>query len=70
MINIIGFAAKILTNIRHSLFVPKNELQVEQKCDRYGHLFWQVYDPITRKSHTFGSDGDVRIWIEKRMRGL
>ncbi len=70
MMKIFGVAAKILTNIGHSLFVSKSELQVEQRRDRYGHLFWKIYDPTTHKSYTFGSEGDVRIWIEKRYHSL
>lgn len=66
MMKIVRFAAKILTNIGHSLLVPKNELQVEQKRDRHGNSFWQVYDPTNKKSYTFGSDREVRSWIEKR----
>lgn len=55
-----------LKNIGRSLVVPRNEPQIEQKCDRYGNLYWQVRDFKTHKSYTFGSDREVRAWIEER----
>lgn len=53
-------------NMGRSLVVHKNEPQIEQKRDRYGNLYWQVYDFNTHKSYTFGSDREVRVWIEER----
>lgn len=32
----------------------------------HGNLSWQVYDRTSHKSDTFGSDRDVRAWIEER----
>ena len=63
---IINSIAKILRNIEHSLFTFQNEPHVERKCDRDGSLYWQVRDRKTNKSYTFGSDTEVRIWIEER----
>ena len=57
---------KILRKIGSSLIAQKNEPRIEQKRDRYGNLYWQVYDFTTNKSYAFGSDGDVRAWIENR----
>ena len=56
----------VLNNFADSLIASKNEPQIEQKCDRYGNLYWQVYDFNTHKSYTFGSDREVRVWIEER----
>ncbi|MGV2831100.1 hypothetical protein [Myxosarcina sp. GI1(2024)] len=67
---IISLVAKTLRNIGHNLLVKKTEFQVEQKRDRYGNSFWRVYDYTTKKSHTFGSDRDVRAWIEKHHHSL
>lgn len=63
---IINLIVHQFKNMGHSLVVRRNEPQIEQKCDRYGNLYWQVYDRNTRKSYTFGSDRDVRAWIEER----
>ena len=63
---IIDLIVNGLKNMGRSLVVPKNEPQIHQKCDRYGNLYWQVYDRTTYKSYTFGSDRDVRAWIEER----
>ena len=52
--------------IEHSLFTFQNEPHVEQKRDRFGNSYWQVCDRKTNKSYTFGSDSEVRIWIEER----
>lgn len=55
-----------IKNMGRSLVVSNNEPQIEEKSDRYGNLYWQVYDRTTHKSHTFGSDLEVRAWIEER----
>lgn len=41
-----------------------SELQVWQKSDRYGHVFWQAYNPMTGRSACFGSEEEMRVWIE------
>ncbi|MBW4555667.1 MAG: hypothetical protein KME59_06975 [Trichormus sp. ATA11-4-KO1] len=41
-----------------------NELQVWQKSDRFGHIFWQAYNPATGCSACFGSEEEIRVWIE------
>ena len=56
----------ILCNIKRSLLINRNEPQIERKRDRFGNSYWQVYDYSTNKSYTFGSDREVRVWIEER----
>lgn len=56
----------ILRNIKRSLLINRNEPQIERKCDRFGNSYWRVYDYPTNKSYTFGSDREVRAWIEER----
>ncbi len=63
---IVNFIVNTLKDIGRSLVVQNHEPQIEKKRDRYGNSYWQVYDFTTNKSHTFGSDRDVRAWIEKR----
>ncbi|GAX41253.1 hypothetical protein NIES4075_22220 [Tolypothrix sp. NIES-4075] len=42
------------------------EIQVWQKSDGYGNIYWQAYDPITGKSFSSGSEADISMWIEQR----
>jgi hypothetical protein len=56
----------IFKSIKHGLTTSQNEPQVEQKRDRFGNFYWQVYDYQTNKSYTFGCDREVRSWIEER----
>ena len=67
---IINSITNILKKIEHNLFTYQNEPHVEQKINRDGSLYWQVRDRNTNKSYTFGSDAEVRIWIEKRYHGI
>jgi hypothetical protein len=41
------------------------ELRVWQSCDRQGHVWWNVADPITGKSAQLLSEAEVCIWIEQ-----
>ncbi|MFQ4145060.1 hypothetical protein [Chlorogloeopsis sp. ULAP02] len=50
------------------LLQENQELQVYQKDDRNGNTYWQVYDPLTGKSFTSGSESDIRAWIEQLYR--
>ncbi|MDM9382533.1 hypothetical protein QUB80_17675 [Chlorogloeopsis sp. ULAP01] len=44
-----------------------SELQVWQESDRYGHPFcWHAYDPVTGSHACFGSEEEIRMWIEQR----
>ncbi|VEP16353.1 conserved hypothetical protein [Hyella patelloides LEGE 07179] len=63
---LISSIVNILQNIGRSLVVNHNEPHIEQKHDRHGNSYWQVYDFTTNKSYRFGSDRDVRAWIEER----
>ena len=46
--------------------VNSHEPMIEEKCDRDGNRYWQVYDPITQNLRCFDSENDVRIWLEQR----
>ncbi|BAY79237.1 hypothetical protein NIES25_57210 (plasmid) [Nostoc linckia NIES-25] len=50
------------------LLADPNELQVTQKVDRYGKIYWQAYDPVTGKSFASGSEVEVSMWIEQLYR--
>lgn len=43
-----------------------NEPQVRQRRDRFGQMYWQVYDPATNCSATLNSEQEVRQWLEQR----
>ncbi|WP_017318114.1 hypothetical protein [Mastigocladopsis repens] len=46
--------------------VSSSELQVWQESDRHGRIFsWRAYDPLTGRSACFGSEEEMRIWIEE-----
>lgn len=46
--------------------VRDDELQVRQRRDRQGNTWWQAFDPNTRESASFGSEAEMRSWIEQR----
>lgn len=43
-----------------------SELQVKQRRDRQGNIWWQAFDPNTNESASFGSEAEMRSWIEQR----
>lgn len=56
----------ILQNMGQSLWRQSNEPKIEFKRDRHGNSYWKVYDFTTNQSYAFGSEQDVRAWIENR----
>jgi len=46
-----------------------NEPRIWQECDRFGNIWWYVYDPISRRSIQLPSEQEVRRWLEKRFSG-
>ncbi|MDZ7967641.1 MAG: hypothetical protein RM368_22255 [Nostoc sp. DedSLP03] len=58
----------IWENFVKKLLTEPNELQVWQKVDRHGNIYWQAYDPVTGKSFSSGSETDVSMWIEQLYR--
>jgi hypothetical protein len=40
------------------------ELKIRRKLDRYGHIYWHVYDPYTGKSVSFVSELELLSWID------
>lgn len=61
-----NFVFGILRNIGESLVRRNTEPQIRYKRDRHGNSYWQVYDATTNRSYAFGSEQDVRAWIENR----
>lgn len=42
------------------------EPKISQKRDRAGNLYFDVYDPTSGASMSFGSEHEIRTWIEQR----
>ncbi len=62
------FMYSIWQNFISQILADPNELQVTQKVDRHGNIYWQAYDPVTGKSFASGSEVDVSMWIEQLYR--
>lgn len=43
----------------------KTEPQIRRKCDRYGNSYWQIFNPVSGKFTLFGSEKEVRVWLEE-----
>lgn len=49
------------------LVVDRHEPKVWQKFDhQHNSLGWRVFDPETGRTIAFGSDLEVRLWLEQR----
>lgn len=42
-----------------------SQLQVWQTSDCNGNKYWQAFDPIKNRSVCFGSEAEMRMWIEQ-----
>lgn len=58
--------SKIWQTFSKILIIDDN-LKIWQKCDRFGNLYWQAYNPKTRNFVYFASETEVRIWIEQQL---
>lgn len=59
------FIQKIWQKLAKILLPDPNEIQVNQKVDRYGNKYWQAYNHATGQSFASGSEVDIRMWIEQ-----
>lgn len=55
---------EFLQRVVNALFYSP-ELQIWQKNDRNGNVYWYAHDPITGRIVCKYSENDMRIWIEK-----
>ena len=44
----------------------EHEVKAWEKTDRRGNTYWNVYNPVTDKTVQFGSEAEVRIWLEQQ----
>jgi len=62
-LNMVG---RVWQFVSHLIFNP-DEPTVWHKVDRQGRIIsWHVYDPSTGHSICFGSEMEVRLWLEHR----
>jgi hypothetical protein len=47
-------------------FTHNSDPTVNERRDRQGNVYYQVYDPHTQKSTVFGSETEIRYWLEQR----
>ena len=57
---------KIFAKVSRYLSATKVEPEVKKKCDRQGNCYWQIYDPISGSHYSFGSEQEVRSWLDTR----
>jgi hypothetical protein len=52
---------------QHAVYVLNHatEIQVSQGSDRAGHAYFEIYDPNTGKSNTFGTEQEIRAWLDQ-----
>jgi len=60
------FISKIWQKLDNILTI-NDDLKIWQKRDRFGNIYWQAYNPKTRKFVGFASEKEVRIWIEQQL---
>jgi hypothetical protein len=46
--------------------VQASEPKVSERRDRKGRLYYRVYDPVSNSSAAFGSESEIRAWLEQR----
>jgi hypothetical protein len=56
----------IIERIGQYLAKSRVEPRIKQKCDRFGNIYWRVYDPISDSHCSFHSEQEVRSWLDTR----
>ncbi|MGB8699721.1 MAG: hypothetical protein WCD18_09925 [Thermosynechococcaceae cyanobacterium] len=62
-------SASILNRIWNVFFewvLSLDELKIYTLKNRFGETFWKVHDPRTGRRMSFGSETEVRAWLDKR----
>ena len=50
-------------------FVKRTEPQIKQKRDRHGNFYWQIYEPISGCFNSFGSELEIKMWLDRHYEG-
>lgn len=53
-------------DVLYRILIPSSTLRVQQKRSADGNEYYNVYDPLTGTSKTFGSELETRIWLDRR----
>ena len=61
-----NYIIKFIARISRYLSKSRVEPSVKQKCDRLGNVYWQVDDPVSATRCCFGSEQEVRAWLDRR----
>lgn len=56
---------RVLTIIGNIL-TKEPEPCIRERYDRNGDVWWEVYDPLARKTRCFSSKAEVMAWLEGR----
>lgn len=48
------------------LFNTTHEPRISKRFDRWGNIYFAVYDPANKTHQVFTSEQEVRIWLEQR----
>ncbi len=49
-----------------SIFCDPYEPRAKRKVDKFGNLYYQVYDPVSHSHHAFTSEDALRTWLDQR----
>lgn len=55
-----------LWKIFAATFIQTSEPKIHQRTDRFGNVYFHVYDPQTGRSSVFGTESEVRAWLDRR----
>ncbi|MBW4514304.1 MAG: hypothetical protein KME11_03670 [Timaviella obliquedivisa GSE-PSE-MK23-08B] len=61
-----GFGLGEMAQKLVSLLSGDREPKVYHRRDRQGYSYLEVYDPASRKTHTFKTTHEARVWLERR----
>ena len=53
-------------DILRDWLISNSEPHICEMRDRDGAVFWRVYDPVTKTTHSFSSRNAVVDWLESR----
>lgn len=49
-----------------NITTKSNEPHIQEKRDRSGYTWWEIYDPLTGRSSCFSTRAEVLAWLEQR----
>ena len=61
-----NYIISIIDRIGRYLSQNRVEPHIIQKGDRFGNIYWRVYDPISNSHCSFNSEQEVRSWLDTR----